>query len=178
VVLTRSCFVRAMTYQSTTKFLNGSRWFLESLQFITNKFRDLTLQEPESRGIIRSCTDRLPPAPVQVSLINEPQLGHRLSELGKTGVDPTWDKADHILAVPVAATDPIYQSSPESDSEGGGEVYMVGNVEELPDKLVEEIQWETDKELAHAARLAREAERGKRHNGMQDDSGASKDEPR
>jgi hypothetical protein len=28
------------------------------------------------------------------------------------------------------------------------------------------------------ARLAREAERGKRHNGLQDDSGASEDEPR
>jgi hypothetical protein len=43
VGLTRSSFVRAMTYQSTTKFLPGSRWFLGSLQFITDKFRDLTL---------------------------------------------------------------------------------------------------------------------------------------
>jgi hypothetical protein len=33
-------------------------------------------------------------------------------------------------------------------------------------------------ELARATRLAREAERGKRHNGLQDDSGASEDEPR
>jgi hypothetical protein len=55
---------------------------------------------------------------------------------------------------------------------------MVGNGEELPDKLVEEIQRETDEELARAACLAREAERGKRHNGLQDDSGASKDETR
>jgi hypothetical protein len=32
-------------------------------------------------------------------------------------------------------------------------------------------------ELAWATRLAREAERGKRHNDLQDDSGASDDEP-
>jgi hypothetical protein len=43
---------------------------------------------------------------------------------------------------------------------------MVGNGEELPDKSVEEIQRETDKGLAHAARLAREVKRGKRHNGQ------------
>jgi hypothetical protein len=55
---------------------------------------------------------------------------------------------------------------------------MVRNGEKLPDKTVEKIQRETDIELTHAARLAREAERGKRHNGMQDDSGASDDEPR
>jgi hypothetical protein len=67
----RSIFVRAMTHQSTTKFLPGSRWFLGSLQFITDKFRDLTLQEPESCGIIGSGTDRLPLAPVRVSLVNE-----------------------------------------------------------------------------------------------------------
>jgi hypothetical protein len=55
---------------------------------------------------------------------------------------------------------------------------MVGNGEELPDKTIKEIQWETDKELAHAAHLAKEAKRGKRHNGLQDDSDASEDEPR
>jgi hypothetical protein len=71
----------------------------------------------------------------------------------------------------------MYQSSPESDSEGGGEVYMVGKREELLDKTIEEIQWETDVELARAACLAREAKRGKRHNGLQDNSGASKDGP-
>jgi hypothetical protein len=32
-----------MAYQSTSKFLTGSRWFLESLQFIIDKFGDLTL---------------------------------------------------------------------------------------------------------------------------------------
>jgi hypothetical protein len=42
------------------------------------------LQEPESRGIIGSGIGHLPPAPVQVSLINEAHLGHGLSELWKT----------------------------------------------------------------------------------------------
>jgi hypothetical protein len=131
----------------------------------------------KSRKIIRSSTGRLPPAPVQVSLVIEAQLGHGLSELGKTGLDPAGDKADHTLTVLADATDPMYQSSLESNSEGGREVYMVENREELPDKTIEEIQWETDVELARAARLAREAERGKRHNRLQDDSGPSVDEP-
>jgi hypothetical protein len=54
---------------------------------------------------------------------------------------------------------------------------MVGNGEELPDKMVEEIQQETDIELARATRLSREAERGKKHNIIQDDSGVLEDEP-
>jgi hypothetical protein len=106
--LTRSSFVRAMMYQSTTKFLLSSRWFLGSLQFITDKFGDPTLQELESREFIGSGTGRLPPAPVRVGLINKAQLRHELSELGKTESDPMGDKADHTLAVPVATTDPIY----------------------------------------------------------------------
>jgi hypothetical protein len=55
---------------------------------------------------------------------------------------------------------------------------MMGNGVELPEKTVEEIQREADEEIAHAACLAREAERGKRHSSLQDDSGASDDEPR
>jgi hypothetical protein len=137
---TRPSFVRAMVIQSTTKFLPGSRWFLGSLQFVTNKFGDLYLQEPKSSEGTGSGTDRFPPAPVRVSLINEAQLRHRLNELGKMDPDPTGDKADHILAVSVATTDPIYQSSPESDSEGDREVYMVGNGEEFLEKTTEEIQ--------------------------------------
>jgi hypothetical protein len=43
---------------------------------------------------------------------------------------------------------------------------MVGNGEELPDKAVEKIQRETDKELTCAAHLSREGKRGKRHNGL------------
>jgi hypothetical protein len=104
----RSSFVRVMADQSTTKFLIGSRWFLGSLQFITNKFRDLTLQEPKSCRIVGLGTDHLPPALVRVSLVNKAQLRHRLSELGTTGLDPTGDKVEHTLAVPIATIDPIY----------------------------------------------------------------------
>jgi hypothetical protein len=88
---------------------------------------------------VGSGTDGLPPALVRVGLINEEQLRHGLSKLGKIDLDPTVDKADHILAIPVATTDPIYQSLPKSNSEGGGEVYKVGNGEEPPKKTVEEI---------------------------------------
>jgi hypothetical protein len=170
--------MRAMAYQSTTKFLPDSKWFLGSLQFVTDKFGDLTLHEPESCRIIRSGIDRLPPALVRVGLISEAQLRHGHRELGKTGSDPKGDKADHTLAAPVTQIDLISLSSPESNSKGGREVYMVGNREEFPDKMVKEIQWETDIELARATFLAREAERVKRHNDMQEESGASEDEPR
>jgi hypothetical protein len=59
--------------------------------------------------------------------------------LRKRDLDLTRDKADHILAVLAATIDPIYQSSPESYYEGGREVYMVGNGEELPEKTTKEI---------------------------------------
>jgi hypothetical protein len=45
-------------------FLPRSRWFLGSLRFVTDKFGDLTLQEPESTEVAKSGTDHLPPAPV------------------------------------------------------------------------------------------------------------------
>jgi hypothetical protein len=176
VGLMRSSFMRAMEFQLTTKFLPGSRWFLGSLLFITDMFGDLSLQEPESCKVIRSGTGRLPPTSVQVSLINEAQLGHRLSKLGKTNSDLARDKADHTLSVPTGKTHQIYQSSPESDSEGSREVYMVVNEEELLEKTVKQIQWEADEEIARACHLATEAERGQRHNGQHDDSGALDDE--
>jgi hypothetical protein len=72
-----------------------------------------------------SGTSRLPPALVWVSLINEAQLGHGLSELGKMGSDPTGDKAEHTLTVETSIIDSIYQSPSEFDSKGGREVYMV-----------------------------------------------------
>jgi hypothetical protein len=78
------------------------------------------------------------------------------------------------LDVLLATTDPIYQSSLKSNSEGGREVYMAGNREEPQEK----IQREPEEEIARATHLAREAEKGKRYNGLQDDSGASDDEPK
>jgi hypothetical protein len=103
--LTRSSFVRAMTSQSTTKFLPGSRWVLGSLLFIADKFGHLNLQEPESREVIKSCTGCLPLALVRVGLINETQLGHRLGLLWMMNPDSSGDKADHTLAVHAATTD-------------------------------------------------------------------------
>jgi hypothetical protein len=141
-----------MAYQSTTKYVHGSRLFLGSIQFITDKFGDLTLQEPESRKINRSGTGCLPPAPVRVDLINEAQLRHGLSELGKPDSDPTGDKVDHTRAAPTATIDSICQSPPRSDSKGDREVYMVGNREELPNKSIEEIQWEHGGERSQTER--------------------------
>jgi hypothetical protein len=46
--------------------------------------------------------------------------------------DPSGDKLDHTSAVSVAIIEPIYQSPPESDSEGDREVYMVGQGDALP----------------------------------------------
>jgi hypothetical protein len=43
VGLTRSDYVRSMAFQSTTKFLPGSRWVLGSHLFIVDKFGDLSL---------------------------------------------------------------------------------------------------------------------------------------
>jgi hypothetical protein len=112
MVLTRSSFLSAMVFQSTTKFLPGLRWVPESLLFIAGKFGDLNLQELESREVVGSGTDRLTQASVRVNLINEAQLRHRLVKLGKMDLDLSGDKADHTSAVSAAIAYPIYQSSP------------------------------------------------------------------
>jgi hypothetical protein len=70
--------------------------------------------------------------------------------------DPIGDKADHIRAVSVATTDPMYQSSPESYSEGGREVYMVGNGEQPSKETAKEVQQEAEEEIAHAAHLVKQ----------------------
>jgi hypothetical protein len=67
--------------------------------------------------VARSGTTGLPPALVQVSLINEAQLGHRLGSLGETDMDPPEDKVDHTLAAQSVATDLICSPSSESDCE-------------------------------------------------------------
>jgi hypothetical protein len=121
---------------------------------------------------------RFPLASVRVGLINEAQFRHRLSELGKTGSNPTGDKADHTLPILAATTNPICQSPLEFDSDGGREVYIVGTREELLDKLIEVIQWETDEELTRAAYLVRETERGKRQNGQQDGAPTRRHHPK
>jgi hypothetical protein len=52
--------MRAVAFQSTTKFLLGSRWVLGSLFFIADMFGDLNLWEPESCEVVRSGTNHLP----------------------------------------------------------------------------------------------------------------------
>jgi hypothetical protein len=101
------------------------RWVLGNLLFIADKIGDLNLQEPDLLEVVGSGTDRLPPAPARVSIVIEAQLRHRLVKLGKMDPDPSGDKANHTLAVSAAITDPIHQSSPESNFEGDREVYMV-----------------------------------------------------
>jgi hypothetical protein len=92
---------------------------------LTDKFGNLSLQEPELSKVTGSGIDRLPPAPVRVGLVNEAQLGHGLGSLGEMDMDPTEDKADHTLAALTTATDPICPPSSESDFEYGRKVYMV-----------------------------------------------------
>jgi hypothetical protein len=172
--------VKTLSFHSTTKFLHGSRWFWGSLDFLIDKFGDLSLQEPESSKVAESRIGRLPPAPVRVGLINEAELGHRLDLLGETDTnpDPTEDKADHALVVLATVIDPICQLSLESDSEYGEEVYMVGQGCQPPEKTTKEIQREAEEEIARAERLARELDKRKGHNGLQDDSEGSEDEHR
>jgi hypothetical protein len=174
----RSNFMRTMVFQSTTKFLLGSRWFLGSLEFLTDKFGDLSLQEPESSEVTGLGTGRLPLALIQVSLINEAELSHRLDSLGETDTDPTKDKADNTLAILAATTDPIYWRSSESNFEYGREVYMVGQSDQPPEKTAEETQQEAEEEIARAERLGRELDKRKGHNGLQDDSEGLEDEHR
>jgi hypothetical protein len=114
--LTRSSIVKTMAFQSTIKFLPDQRWFLGSVEFLTDKFGDLSLQELESSKVARSGTCHLQPAPIQVSLINETQLELGLGSLGEMDTDPTEDKADHTVTVLTDAKDPIYLPSSESDS--------------------------------------------------------------
>jgi hypothetical protein len=93
--LMRSSFMRTNAFQSTTKFLPGSMWFLGSLEFLTDQFGNLSVQEPELSEVIGSGTGCLPPTPVRVSLVNEAQL--RLGPLGETDTNPVEDKADHTM---------------------------------------------------------------------------------
>jgi hypothetical protein len=63
--------MRIMSFQSTTKFLPGFRWFLGSLEFLTDQFGNLSLQESELSEVVGSGISQLPLAPVQVDLIIE-----------------------------------------------------------------------------------------------------------
>jgi hypothetical protein len=51
--------MRTMAFESTTKLLPGSRWFLGSLEFLTDKFGNLSLQELKLSKVVGSGNDRL-----------------------------------------------------------------------------------------------------------------------
>jgi hypothetical protein len=120
---------------------------------LTDKFGNLSLQEPELSNVMRSGTGHLPPAPVRVNLINEAQIG--LGSLGEMDTDPVEDIADQTLAAQAAATNLIYSSSSGSDFEYDREVYMVEQGGELPEKTTKLLQLENEEEIARAERLAR-----------------------
>jgi hypothetical protein len=123
-----------------------------------------------------SGTGRLPPALVRVGLINEAQVRHGFGSLGETDTDPAKDKAYHTLATQTAAIDLICSPSSESDSEYGREVFMVEQGGKPQEKNAEEIQREAEEEIARAEHLARELDKRKGHNGLQENSGGSEDE--
>jgi hypothetical protein len=87
--------MRTIAFQSTTKFLPSSMWFLGSLEFLTDQFGNLSFQEPELSEVIGSGTGYLPPALVCVGLVIDAQL--RLGPLGEMDTNPVEDKADYTL---------------------------------------------------------------------------------
>jgi hypothetical protein len=116
-------------FQSTGKFLPGTRWVLGFLLFVTDKFGDRSLHEPESPEVAESGTNHVPPIRVRVSLIIDGQLGHGSNILGEAESYPSGDKANHHKISYPATTDPICPSSSESDSVCDREVHMVGQGE-------------------------------------------------
>jgi hypothetical protein len=113
----------------------------------------------------------MPPTfPVQVGLVNKARLRHGSSMMRKADPDPSGDKADHNQASPPVATDSIYQSPSELDSDDDRGVYMVGQGEEPAEKTTKEIAREMEEALVCLAKLEAAAA-SKRHNSLQDNSG-------
>jgi hypothetical protein len=90
--------MRTMVFQYTTKFIPCSRWFLGSLEFLTDQFGNLSLQKPELSEVIESGTDRLLLAPVRIGRVIKAQL--RLGSSGKTDTDPVEDRNKSHLGCP------------------------------------------------------------------------------
>jgi hypothetical protein len=82
VGLMRFIYVRSMSFQSTSKFLPGTRTVFGSLLFIADKMGYLNLQEPESWEIVGLGTDIFPLASAEVDLACEARLGHGSSRSG------------------------------------------------------------------------------------------------
>jgi hypothetical protein len=78
--------------------------------------------------------------------------------LGEENSYPLGDKADHNQDGSPATIDPIYQLPLESDSEGGWEVFMVGQGEQPAKKTTEETVRQGEEEIAWPAQLAKVAD--------------------
>jgi hypothetical protein len=136
---TRLSYARSMTFQSSSKFLPGSRLASGSLLFIANQMGDLSLSEPASREIVGSGTDRVHLIPTRDGLAYEAQLGHKTCLSAESELDPSMDNTDHHKVCCPTTTYPIYKPSPEFDSDNGQVVFMVGLGEPPADQTLEEI---------------------------------------
>jgi hypothetical protein len=92
---TRFIYVKSMAFDSTSRFLPGSRLVIESVLFIADKMGDLSLHQPESWEIDGSNTDHFPSTPTQAGLACEARLGRGSSGPGEFESDPSGDSVNH-----------------------------------------------------------------------------------
>jgi hypothetical protein len=118
-----------------------------SLLFIADKMGDLSLQEPELWEITGSDTDCLAPMSVLVGLACEAQLKHESIRSGESELGPSRDHVNHHMVCCPDIADLIYKPSSESDSNGGQEVFMVGQGERPTNQIEEEIDRAAEAEV-------------------------------
>jgi hypothetical protein len=167
-----------MAFESTSKFLSGSRLVFGSILFVADKMGDLSLKELKLWEITGSDTDHFPPTSAQVGLTCEARLGHGSSQLGESESDPSGDNVNHHEICCPDVADPIYKPSLESKSDGGPKVFMVGKANPPANQTNAEIARAAEAEIARVAQLAWEADKAaeKTHRNWQDDSEALGDE--
>jgi hypothetical protein len=133
-----------MAFDSTSRFLPGSRLVFGSLLFIVDKMGDLSLHQPEWREIIRSDTDHFPLTSTRAGVACEAWLGRGSIGSGEFELGPSGDSVDHHEICCPDTTDPIWEPWLEPDSDGQ-EVFIVGQGDPpCPD--------ETEAEIARAAK--------------------------
>jgi hypothetical protein len=141
---TRFIYVKSMAFDSTSRFLPGSRLVIGSVLFIADKMGDLSLHQPESWEIDGSNTDHFPLTPTRDGLACEARLGCGSSGPGEFESDPSGDSVDHHEICCPDTTDPNYKRWLESDFDGGQEVFIVGQGDPPPPTD------ETEAEIAQA----------------------------
>jgi hypothetical protein len=159
---TRFIYVKSMAFDSTSRFLPGSRLVIEYVLFIADKMGDLSLHQPESWEIDGSNTDHFPSTPTQAGLACEARLGHGSSGPGEFESDPSGDSVNHHE---MSLTLRVVEKSS-----------LWGRVTPPPptDETEAEIAQAVKAKITRVARLACEADKasGKRHHGQHQDSGA------